>query len=127
METDEYGEIINSEKTFEQIAARLKMGQSIIIGWTDQESTHYDILFTGGAYKQEENYLQRGLRGNELFVSVMSRGAFGFNLDGEKSSGYIAEKLHFGCYSNITMEKLAELINGVIRHLTKRESVEYGD
>ena len=97
METDEYGEVINSEKTFENIAMILKKGKSIIIGWTDQNATHYDILFTGGAYKQEGNYLQRGLRGNELFVSVMSHGAFGFNLDGEKSSGYIAEKLHFDC------------------------------
>ena len=122
MDTDNYGEIINSEKTFKHIAMRLKTGKSIIIGWADQEGTHYDVLFTGGAYKQEGNYLQRGLRGNELFVSVMSHGAFGFNLDGEKSSGYIAEKLHFGCWSNITMEKLSELINGVIRHLTKKEN-----
>ena len=127
METDEYGEVINSEKTFEHIALRLKMVNSVIVGWTDQEGTHYDVLFTGGAYKQEGNYLQRGLRGNELFVSVMSHGAFGFNLDGEKHPSYIAEKLHFGCWSNITMEKLAELINGVIRNLIKRESVDYGN
>lgn len=127
MDTDNYGEIINSEKTFKHIAMKLKMGKSIIIGWTDQKATHYDILFTGGAYKQEENYLQRGLRGNELFVSVMSYGSFGFNLDGEKSSGYIAEKLNFGCYSNITMEKLAELINGVIRHLTGKEIIDNGN
>ena len=76
-------------------------------------------MFTGGAYKEAENYLQRGLKGTDLFVSIMSTGAFGFKLDGEKHSSYIAEKLNIQGQS--TINKLADLINGIIKELNKEE------
>ena len=113
MEKDKYGEIINGEKTYKEIAYLLKHGNSIIIGWTDEEYTHYDILFTLNVVK--EGTLQGGLRWNDLFVSIMRKGAFGFLTDSEKDSGYIAEKLSLE--NNITTEKLTELINGIIKAL----------
>jgi len=49
----------------------------------------------------------------------MSQSAFGFKVDDEKSSGYIAEKLRIT--GDTTREKFADLINGVIRELLKSE------
>ena len=116
MNKDKYGEIINGKETFEKIANLLKQGESAIIGWTDELFTHYDILFTMGAYKEDGNYFQRGIKANDLFVSVMSKGAFGFKVEnGEKHPSYIAEKLYI--VGDETVEKFGELINGVIKEL----------
>ena len=118
MNYDKYGEIVNGVETYLDIAQKLLNRESVIIGWTDEEYTHYDILFTGGAYQQEGNYLQRGLRGSDLFVSIMSKNAFGFKVDGIKHEGYIAEKLNIT--GDTTIRKLAELINGVITGLQNK-------
>ena len=115
MNKDEYGEIVNGIETFQEIADKLRYNKPIIVGWNDEKYTHFDILFTRGAYKEDGNYLQRGLRGSELFVSVIGRGAFGFNIISEKDAGYIAEKLNI-CGEE-TIEKFGELINGVIKEL----------
>lgn len=116
MDKDEYDEIINGKNTYKEIADRLKQGQAVIIGWTDEEYTHLDILFTYNVYKESCNYLQRGLRGNELFVSLMSVGAFGFDINNAKRHpGYIGEKLKLP--GDSTREKLTELINGIIKEL----------
>lgn len=115
MNKDEYDEIINGPDTYKTIAKKLKEGKSVIIGWTDEEMTHQDILFTGGAYKEEGNGLQRGIRCSDLFISIMSRGSFGFLPYDEKDVGYVAEKLSLGI--NTTSRKLTELINGVINSL----------
>lgn len=117
MNKDEYGEVINGEETYKDIVCNLQNGNSVIIGWTDEKYTHLDLLFNYKTYKN--GMLQRGLRGNELFVSIMSIGAFGFDVnDDEKRSGYIAEKLNI--YGEETKEKLTELINNIIRRLTKQ-------
>lgn len=114
MNQDEYGEIINGEKTYKEIAHILRTGRSVIIGWTDEKYTHLDLLFSLSPYKQSGNYLQRGLRGiNEVYVCIISIGAFGFYIDGEKSSGYISEKLNI--HGQPTVDKLTELINGIIK------------
>lgn len=114
MNIDNYGEIINGSYTYKEIAIRLKERESVIIGWTDEEYTHLDLLFNYKTYK--EGMLQRGLRGNELFVSIISLGAFGFDVrDREIHSGYISEKLNI--YGKPTITKLAELINGIIKEL----------
>lgn len=116
MNKDIYDEIINGENTYKEIANRLKQGQAAIIGWTDEEYTHLDILFTYNVYKEQRNILQRGLRGNELFVSIMSVGAFGFNINNSKKyPGYIGEKLRLP--GETTRKKLTELINGIIKEL----------
>lgn len=70
-------------------------------------------MFTLNVIK--EGTLQGGLRWNDLFVSIMRKGAFGFLTNVEKDSGYIAEKLNLG--NNVTTEKLTELINAIIQNL----------
>ena len=114
MNKDKYEEIINGNKTYLEIADALKAGTSVIIGWTDERYTHLDLLFNYMAYR--EGMLQRGLRGNELYVSIISLGAFGFDVkDREIHEGYISEKLNI--HGEPTVSKLAELINGIIKEL----------
>ena len=60
--------------------------------------------------------LQRGLRAiNELYISIIGYGAFGFDIDSKKHSGYISEKLSIT--GEPTVDKLTELINGIIAEL----------
>lgn len=111
MNSNEYGEIINGDGTYKTIANRLLNGESVLIGWTDEEYTHYDILFTLGAFRNNNNYIQRGIKATDLFTSVMGTGAFGFKCDNLKDSGYIEEKL------NIYSSEFTKLVNGIITEL----------
>ena len=62
--------------------------------------------------------MQGGLAGDDLFVAVMRRGAFGFAIwNQESSAGYVGEKLNLDAGHNETTEKLAELINSVRKEL----------
>lgn len=118
VKTDEYGEVINHKQTYERIALALVNGRSVIIGWTDQNMTHYDILFNFKA--DRHGYLQRGLNGRKLFVSIIGFGAFGFDLDGpERVGSYISEKLNI----QGSEDKINELINGVIK-ASRKEQVD---
>lgn len=116
VKTDEYGEVINHKQTYKRIALALANGRSVIIGWTDQNMTHYDILFS---FKTDRHgYLQRGLNGRELFVSIIGFGAFGFALDDDERVGsYISEKLNI----KGSGEQINDLINGVIKALGKEQ------
>lgn len=78
MNIDEYGDILNGYETYKLIAKVLKEKTSIIIGWTDENSTHFDILLSYRVVKIEENYLQSGLRWSDLFVSIMGYRCFRF-------------------------------------------------
>lgn len=105
-----YNEIINGEETYQEIASSLLTSGGCYIGWTDEEHTHLDILFTYGDIISYGHH-QRGIRGTHLFVSIMSHSAYGFNTRPDKAVGYIEEKLRLnGKTLNI---KLTELINGV--------------
>lgn len=118
MDKDKYGEIINGKNTYRTIVEKIKKGESVIIGWTDEKYTHLDILFTYRVYKEEGNYLQRGLRSNDLFVSIIGLGSFGFEVTKqEKAKGYISEKLNLK--GEPTLSKFADLVNGVIKELYK--------
>lgn len=118
MNKDTYNEIINGELTYTKIAETLKEKGSCIIGWTDQEYDHRDILFT---YRPKHlgGELQRGLRWCYLYVSIMSHSCMGFliesDTDNRKDVGYIQEKLRL--YDNHCDLKICELINGVIYQL----------
>ena len=114
MDYDEYGEVINGVNTFVIIAETLNEHGHLLIGWTDEMSTHFDILFTDGSLFAGANH-QGGIKPNALFVSIMRLGAFGFKKDMELHPSYISEKL--GCGGGVTTEKLAELINGIIAQL----------
>lgn len=116
MNFDEYDEVINGVDTFQGIADRLKAGDSVIIGWSDGQGTHFDILFVWRPISQS-GLLQGGMKGGtDLFVSIMRKGAFGFIVsDQDTHPGYFAEKLFVS--GEQTIEKLAELINGIKRKL----------
>ena len=114
---DEYGEVVNSPETYQHIAQASVDRENILIGWTDEAGSHYDILFTHGAITPNDNRktVQGGIKpDNDLFISIMRKGAFGFAINNTWTSpGYFGEKLMpSGAYSE-TLDKLAELINGV--------------
>lgn len=114
MDFDNYGEVVNGENTYNRITENLINFRSVIIGWTDEKYTHLDLLFNYIPYKK--GMLQRGLRGNELYVSIIGNGAFGFDIgDSDKAGGYIAEKLNIGGEPTVT--KLVELVNNIIKRL----------
>lgn len=114
MITDKYGEVINHKETYQDIATYLISVGRILIGWTDKHGTHFDILFMYSPFI--EGHIQCGLRGTDLFVSIMRIGAFGFGVNKEDTHySYIGEKLNLG--SNFTTEKVAELINGIKKEM----------
>lgn len=119
--TDEYGEVTNSDMTFCHIAKHLvKASDSIMIGWTDENGTHFDIMFTLGAMPVGRN-IQGGINpAKDLIVSIMRQGSFAFRTDrNDTHYGYYAEKLGIG--GKVTGEMLGELINGVISELKNYE------
>ena len=116
MNVDEYGEVINGEDTYFEIAKNLIKGESVGIGWTDEDSTHFDIIFTLGIKKY--GMFQGGIKANDLFVSIIDWSSYGFRTDDIKLGGYIQEKLRLSDY-DITGGKVKELINGVIECLNK--------
>lgn len=116
MNINKYGEVINSKDTYFEIAKQLIKGESVGIGWTDEYSTHFDIIFTLGINKY--GLFQRGIKFDDLFVSIIGWSSYGFKTDGVKLGGYIQEKLRLSDY-DITGEKVKELVNGVIECLNK--------
>ena len=111
-------EVINSQETYKQIAQDLIENNSVIIGWTDERFDHRDILFTYNVKRY--GYIQRGLRPNYLFVSIMSMSCIGFMISKEpKANGYIKEKLQLS--DNSCNDKICDLINGVIHFINELE------
>lgn len=117
MQFDEYGQVINDEKTYKKIAELLLDTGKCIIGWTDEKMDHRDILFT----YQPKKYgtLQRGLQWCYLYVSIIGCNSMGFLIedrtDNRKADEYIKEKLDL--YDNNCDNKICELINGVIKYI----------
>jgi len=119
---DSYGTIVNGENidTFEWAAEMLSTFGSVIFAWTDQEGTQLDILLTykTGFSPSNISLLQDGVRHNDLFVSIMRMGSFGFEISHDDTfPSYYAEKLGLG--GEATAEKLAVLLNGIKRELVK--------
>lgn len=119
---DKYGEVINSQETYRNIAIDLCDRKSVIIGWTDGEYDHRDILFTYRVKKYGN--LQRGMRWSDLYVSIISHNSYGFlieiDTDNRKDKGYIKEKLRL--HDNDCDDKICELVNGVIHELDVLEN-----
>lgn len=115
MTQDEYGEVLNSEETFKEIGEGIKQGHTYFIGWTDGLGSHYDILFCRPT--QDAGTFQGGIKTvHYLFVSVMRVGAFAFREDQlDTKADYYGEKLGLG--ENETVDRLAELINGIKKYL----------
>ena len=114
MNTDKWGEVINGEETYRTIVEELRDKNSVIIGWTDEEYTHFDLYFS---LENTNKYgsLQRGIKGTDLFVGIVDHSFYGFKTDSTKHESYISEKLRLG--ENTTSRKVAELINGIILEL----------
>lgn len=115
---DEYGEVVNGEGTYAFTAAHLLHSkQPVLLGWTDGEGSHHDILIARGVAIAEVNKpnIQGGIRAGDLFVSVMRVGAFAFEIkDRELHPNYVGEKLGM---SGVTCDRLTDLINGIIKWL----------
>ena len=131
MKHDAYGDVINAEETYKTIAAVLKNGRPMLIGWTDEMGSHYDILFTykpasslgqilNGVWIEDvflSGSFQGGIKPSDLFVSIMRLGCFGFEVENlDTDWHYYSEKLG-GRFNEPTGEKLAELINGIKEYL----------
>lgn len=115
---DEYGEIINGELTYKTISNKLLAKGDCLIGWSNESGLHYDILFMYQTTFAGAN-IQGGIRPTDLFISIMRKGAFGFEINNqEKRPEYIAEKLFI--HNEFTAKKLAELINGVIKQIKEQ-------
>ena len=111
-------EVINGTGTFETIARNLLEDGKCIIGWTDQEMDHRDILFTYHPFHLAGG-LQRGLRWNDLYVSIIGHTSAGFlmepNGNNQKASGYIREKLRLD--DNHCDREICKLVSGVIEYI----------
>lgn len=112
MNYNKYEEIINGKATYKEIAFNLFMGNSVMIGWSDETYTHLDILFNYCHCMTGE--VRRGFKKNYLYVSIIDYTSYGFDATNEKCPSYIKEKLRF---NNECGDKVAELINGVIRYM----------
>lgn len=112
MNRNEYLEIINGNGTYETIAKELLQNKTVGIGWTDEEYTHFDIIFKLGLDIKEGSF-QRGIKKEYLFVSIIDHTSYGFVPNTIKEVRYIAEKL------GLHNDKLSELINGIIMYLGK--------
>ena len=108
MNNNNYGEIINGEETYKAIANRLLNNETVGIGWSDEEYTHFDIIFKLGLDCKVGDF-QRGIRRDYLFVGIIGHAFYGFVPDTLKETGYITEKIGF------RNDKLSELINGIIK------------
>lgn len=116
MTKDSYGYIINADDNYKEIAFILKEKKSIILPWTDEKMTAYDIILNINLHKVGMLGLQSGLDTSYMFVTIMRRGAFAFK-EPTVSPHYVAEKLDIGY--DITATKLAQFINGVLKELQK--------
>ena len=112
---DEYGDVVNHEQTYQALAQKLKKDGSVIIGWTDGQGSHHDVLFN--LQPKQFGSLQGGMRGStDLFVSVMRVGCFGFDKSRmDTFHTYTGEKLGIG--GSATTVELTELINQVRKQL----------
>lgn len=123
---DAWQEVVNGSETYAVIASELADHQCCIVGWTDCQSTHLDVLFT--LSPNQFGSVQGGIRGaGYLFVTIIRCGAFAFKVGRTKPlhSSYIAEKLgipdHDPHQPNVTLKALTELINGVLEELGQHE------
>lgn len=118
MNFTEFKEVKNGEKTYKGIADILvnECGR-VLIGWTDEEFDHRDILFVFRTDKVGS--LQSGRTFNDLFIGIASLNCemfrFRNNEDNRKADGYLKEKLRL--HDNHCDDAICTLINGVIHEM----------
>ena len=119
---DTYDEVINGPDTYREIAYYLydngsDESKSILIGWTDGDVDHRDILFT---YRvQHTGNHQRGMRWCHFFVGIVDCTCYGFTIelctDNRKGVSYLMEKLRLR--DNHCDKAICELVDGIIHEL----------
>lgn len=119
MNYDKYGEVINGKGTYKEIAKLLEENNTVGIGWTDEDSTHLDIIFKLGVLKFGN--FQRGIKANFLYVSIIDYTSYAFVPDTIKYGTYIQEKLRLNDHCG---DKVAELINGIIKELEGEQNAK---
>jgi hypothetical protein len=117
---DKYGEVVNEPETFDALASHLLAEGRLLIGWTDGEFTHLDLVFA--LHPLKFGNIQRRLHHSRqlLFVSVIGFTAFGFDTfdrNGPLYPSYVGEKLGIG--DNATAAALTELINELLERVGK--------
>lgn len=112
MNFNKYDEVVNGNMTYKEIARRLKNNETIGIGWTDEDSTHLDIIFKCEISKV--GCFQRGIKSDYLYVSIIDHTSYAFMPDTIKNAECIKEKIRM---NNDCGDKVSELINGIIREL----------
>lgn len=122
MNMNEYLEVINGNDTYRTIAKYLLKDKTVGIGWTDEESTHYDIIFTLGLNLKCGSF-QRGIKADYLYVSIIDHTSYAFKTDSIKIGDYVVEKLRM---PNTCGYKINELINGIIIEINKIKEFEGG-
>ena len=113
MNRDDYDEVVNGQSTYQDIADQLSVQKPVIIGWTPENGSHFDVMFVVQPKFLSRN-IQGGIQEDYLFVTLMRLGAFAFEMidrGGELFPSYIGEKLNV---SGSDADKLTELIRGVM-------------
>lgn len=94
---DEEGYFIPSSENISIITMGLKHGHTILIPFNAGDMTQYDILLSYGAFVVgNPTLLQGGLKLDDLFVSIIRKGSFGFKIGQTSSNEYYMEKLGVG-------------------------------
>ena len=121
--TNNYDEVMNDYATYIWIAQSVLKGNPVIIPWVSKESmTALSIMFV---YKPVSiGKLHRGLSSNDLFVCIMSKGGFGFEVHATGTTpDYYEEKLGGG-FGKTLSNDLCTLINNVKKCITIGESIQ---
>ena len=107
------GEVSNGHSTYNSIVKILEKHGCVLIGWTDRENIHFDIMFSLPA---PVGWLQRDITHEDLCVTIFGFGAAAFNINEiEVLPAYIADKL--GLQMSDALLKLAELINNIRKYI----------
>jgi hypothetical protein len=114
---DAHGEVRNGPETSAAIAETLQDIGCVLIGWSDGDGSHYDIVFA--LRPRQFGTIMTGVRGPAyLFVGICRVGCFGFAIDDRTAplrAEYVAEKLSL--QQGETASAIARLINGVLAEL----------
>lgn len=100
---DEEGYFIPSSENISIITMGLKHGHTILIPFDSGDMTQHDVLLSYGAFVVGNPVLlQGGLKLDDLFVSVIRKGSFGFKIGQTSSNDYYNEKLNIGVTQTLT-------------------------
>lgn len=114
LELDEYNCVITTHKNIKEITKEILKNKSIIFTW-ENDSDCYTVILNYPLNKPMFNSLTRGLKPNNLFISIIGIGCFGFRIgEDDIYKTYYQEKLHM----NVPKE-LIELFNGIRKELYK--------